>query len=118
MLPRSRRTFIISWTVGALIVLGSQIIALVTPPAIPGSHTVVLIGPAGVVFAALAVNLLTLWLLIRMGGNTNATSRGKFNRLGGPVRVATTGLLGSFLTIFVMTIAVNLLIANIAHLSN
>ena len=113
MLPHARRTFIISWTVGALIVLGCQIVALVTPPATPGSHTVVLIGPTAVVFSALAVSPLILWLFIRIGGKTEATFRG-FNRLG----VAAAGFLGSFLTIFAVTIAVNLLIANIAQFSN
>jgi hypothetical protein len=98
---------------GALIVLCCQIVALVTPPATPGSRTVLLIGPTAVVFAALAVNLLILWLLIRIG-RSDATFRGKFNRLGGSVGVGTSGLLGSFLTIFAMTIAVNLLIAHIA----
>ena len=118
MLPHARRTFIISWTVGALIVLGCQIVALMTPPATPGSHTVVLIGPTEVVFSTLAVSPLILWLLIRMGGRTDATFQEKFNRLGGSVGVAATGFLGSFLTIFAVTIAVNVLIANIAHFSN
>ena len=109
MLPGTRRTFIISWTVGALIVLGSQIVALMTP-APAGRHTVVLIGPVAVVFFALAVSPLILWLLIRRGG--------KFTRVGGSLGAAATGFLGSFLTIFAMTIAVNLVIANIAHFSN
>ena len=73
----------------------------------PGNKNVVLIGPTAVVFPTLIVNLLILLLLVRTGG--------EFNRLGGSVGVATTGFLGSFLTIFVMTIAVNLIIANIAH---
>jgi hypothetical protein len=71
-----------------------------------------------VVLPVLAVNLLILWLLIRIGGKTDATFLGKFNRIGGSVGVATTGFLGSFLTIFAATIAVNLFIANIAHLSH
>src|ERR1022692_1904769 len=98
MLPRTRRAFIISWTVATLFVLGCQIVALATPPARPGTQNVVLIGPAAVVFPALAVNSLILWLLIRIGGKTDG---GKFTGLGGSVGTATTGLLGSFLTIFV-----------------
>jgi hypothetical protein len=110
----TRRVFTMSWTVGTLIVLCCQIVALVTSPARPGAQNVVLIGPTQVVFPALAVNLLILWLLIRVGRKTDG---GKFGRLGGSARVATTGLLGSFLTIFAITITVNLLIANITHFS-
>ena len=101
MPPNTRRNFVISWTVGILIVLCCQIIALAMPRTIPGNQNVVLIGPPLVVFPALAVSLLILWLLMR---------RGKLNRLGGPVGAATKGLLGSFLTIFATTIAVNVLI--------
>jgi hypothetical protein len=118
MLPRSQRTFIISWTVVTFIVLCCQIIALVTPPSAPGNQAVVLIGPTAVVFPTLAVNLLILWLLVRRGSKTDATSLAKFNRFGGSVGVAATGFLGSFLTIFAMTITVNVFIANIAHFSN
>jgi hypothetical protein len=108
MLPDGRRNFVISWTVGIFIVLCCQIVALLMP-ATPGTQHVVLIGPPLVVVPALAVSLLILWLLVR---------RGKLNRLGGPVGAATTGFLGSFLTIFATTIAVNVLIANIARFSN
>lgn len=108
MLPPARRAFVVSWAVAALIVLGSQMIALLTPPAAPGSRNVVLIGPAPVVFAALAVNLLILWRL-------DARFRGKFNRLGGYVVAGATGLAGSLLTIFATTIAVNL---GIVHFSS
>ena len=98
------------WTAGALFILCFQLVALMTPPATPGRQTTLLIGPAAVVLSALAASPLILWLLIRLGG--------KFNRVGGTVGVAATGFLGSFLTIFAMTIAVNLFIANIARVSN
>src|SRR5579863_5699372 len=51
----TRRVFTMSWTVGTLIVLCCQIVALVTSPARPGAQNVVLIGPTQVVFPALAV---------------------------------------------------------------
>src|SRR5262245_59946961 len=94
MQPRTRRTFITSWMGGTLIVLGCQIVALMTPSATPGGHTAVLIGPTTVVFPALAVNLIALALLIRMGGKTDDNFQGKFNRAA----VATTAFLGSLLT--------------------
>ena len=77
-----------------------------------------LIGPTDVVFSALAVSPLILWLLVSMGDGTDATFQEKFNHLGGSVGVAATGFLGSFLTIFAVTIAVNSLIASIARFSN
>ena len=112
MLPRARRTFIVSWTVAAVIILCSQIVALLTPA--PRGHAVVLIGPTPVVLAAIGANLLILCLLIKMGGKTNASVPETAYRIGGPVRQATTGFLGSSLTIFGVTILVNLLV----HFSN
>jgi hypothetical protein len=89
-----------------------------TPPAIPGNHTVVLIGPAPVVFAALAVNLVVFRLLIRARGNTDAVSRRKLISPGESAGMVTTGLLGSLLTTSAVTIAVNVLIGQIARFSN
>jgi hypothetical protein len=109
MLPRTRHVFI-GWTLAAVIILCSQIVALLIPAPTPGGHTVVLIGPTPAVLAAIGANLLILCLLITMGGKTNATVPETSYRIGGPVRQAATGFLGSFLTIFAITILVNLLV--------
>ena len=115
MQPQSRRSFTIGWTAAALIVLCCQIVALAIPPATPGSQRIVLIGPAAVVLAALPVDFLILWLLIRRNGATDVPVPGKFNRLGRLVGIAATGLLGSFLTIVAVTVSVNLTIDQIAR---
>ena len=115
MQPQSRRTFTIGWTTGALVVLCCQIVALAIPSAASGSQRVILIGPAAVVLAVLPVDFLILWLLIRRNARADAPARGKFNGLGRSVGMATTGLLGSLLTIFAFTISVNLTIAQIAR---
>ena len=104
-----RRIFTIAWTAGALIVLWCQIIA-VGMPSPAGSQRVILIGPAAVVLAVLPVDFLVMWLLIRRRTTTDTTFRGKFNRLIRFTGVATTGLLGSLLTVFVLTISANLTI--------
>ena len=118
MQPQSRRTLTIGWTVAALIVLGSQILALAIPPAITGSRRIVLIGPTAVVLAALPVDFLILWLLTRGNGTTDTPTRGMSNGLRRSVAVAATGLLGSFLTIIAFTICVNLTIAQISRFSH
>ena len=105
-----RRIFTIAWTAGALIVLWCQIIAVGMPSVTAGSQRVVLIGPAAVVLAVLPVDFLVMWLLIRRRTTTDTTFRGKFNRLIRFTGVATTGLLGSLLTVFVLTISANLTI--------
>jgi hypothetical protein len=117
-LMQSRRTFTIGWTAGALIVLCCQIVALAIPPTTPGGQRVVLIGPAAVVLAALPVDFLILWLILKKNGTTDAPVRGRFNRLGRFIGAATTGLLGSFLTIIAVTISMNLAIAQIPRFSN
>ena len=104
------RIFTIAWTVAALIVLCCQIVALAIPPATTGSQRIVLVGPAAVVLAALPVDFLILWLLIRRNGATDVPVLGRFNRRGRLVGMAATGLLGSFLTIIAMTVSVNLTI--------
>jgi hypothetical protein len=116
MQPQSRRTLTIGWTAGAA--HRRQIVALAIPPATTGSQRVILIGPAAVVLAALPVDFLILWLLIRRNNVTDAPARGKSNGLGRLVEMATTGLLGSFLTIIAFRISVNLTIAQIARFSN
>jgi hypothetical protein len=116
MQPQSRRTFTIGWTAGALIVLCCQIVALAIPPATTGSQRVILIGPAAVVLAALPVDFLILWL-IRRNGATDVPV-GRFNRLGRLIGIATTGLLGSFVTIIAVTMSVNLTIAQVARFAN
>ena len=118
MQPQSRRTFAIGWTAAALIVLCCQIVALAIPPATPGGQRIVLIGPAAVVLAALPVDFLILWLLMRRNGATDVPVPGKSNRLGRLVGIAATGLLGSFLTIIAVTVSVNLTIDQIARFSN
>ena len=112
MQPQSRRTFTIGWTAAALIVLCCQIVALAIPPATPGSQRIVLIGPAAVVLAALPVDFLILWFLIRRNGATDVPVPGKFNRLGRLVGIAATGLLG---TIIAVTVSVNLTFDQIAR---
>jgi hypothetical protein len=109
MLPNLRRTFITSWAVGVLIVLCSQIVALAMPPVTPGSQRVVLVGPTVVVLPAIGTSLLILYLILKIGGRAESTGR---TTLGGFIRVATTGFVGSFFTIFALTISVNLLIAH------
>jgi hypothetical protein len=106
MQPSSRRILSIGWTAGALVILCSQIVAI-------GVQRVVLIGPAAVVLAILPLNFLVLWLLIRKPGIENSQLRGQFNRLGRFAAMATTGFVGSLLTIAALTIATNLTIAQI-----
>ena len=118
MQPQSRRTLTIGWTAGALIVLCSQIVALAIPPASTGSQRVILIGPAAVVLATLPVDFLILWLLIRRNARTDSPAAGKSNGFGRMIGMATTGLLGSLLTIIAFTISANLTIAQIARFSN
>lgn len=108
-----RRIFTIAWTAGALIVLWCQIIAVGMPPVTTGSQRIILIGPAAVVLAVLPVDFLVLWLLIRRRSTTDTTIRGKFHRLFRLIGVATTGLLGSLLTVFVATGFANLTIDHI-----
>jgi len=114
MLPRSRHTFIIGWTVAAVIIICSQIVALLTPAPTRGGHTVVLIGPTPVVLAAIGANLLFLCLLIMLGGKINTTVPETAYRITALIGQAAMGFVGSFLTIFGVTILVNLLI----HFSN
>ena len=118
MHPQSRRTFTIGWTTAALVVLCCQIVALAISVASTGSQRSVLIGPAAVVLAALPVDFLILWLILKKNGTTDAPVRGRFNRLGRFIGAATTGLLGSFLTIIAVTISMNLAIAQIPRFSN
>ena len=115
MQPQSRRTFTIGWTVGVLLVLCCQIIAVATPPVTSGAQRVILIGPVAVVLAALPVSFLVLWLITR---NRNATNANAQARLGRLVGAATTGLLASFLTITILTASANVAIAQIARFSN
>ena len=110
--------FTIAWTLGALIVLWCQIIAVGMPPVATGSQRIILIGPAAVVLAVLPVDFLVLWLLIRRRSTTDTTIRGKLQRLFRLIGVATTGLLGSLLTVFVATGFANLTIGHIAGFSN
>jgi hypothetical protein len=105
-----RRIFTIAWTPGALIVLWCQIIAVGMPSVTIGSQRVILIGPAAVVLAVLPVDFLVMWVLIRRHTTTDTTFRGKVNRLIRFTGVATTGLLGSLLTVFVLMISANLTI--------
>jgi hypothetical protein len=118
MQSQSRRTFAIGWTAGALIVPCCQIVALAISPATTGSQRSVLIGPAAVVLAALPVDLLILRLLIRGNRKTDVPVPAKFKRIGRLVGIASTGLLGSFITIIAVTISVNLTIGQIARFSN
>jgi hypothetical protein len=94
MQPQSRRIFTIAWTAGALIVLWCQIIAVGMPPVTAGSQRIILIGPDAVVLAALAVDFLILWLLMRRNGATDVLVPGKFNRLGRLVGIAAKGTPG------------------------
>ena len=55
--------------------------------------------------AALPVDFLILWLLIRSNGATDVPVPGKFKRIGRLVGIAATGLLGSFLTIIAVTVS-------------
>jgi hypothetical protein len=103
----ARGTFVISWMLGAVLVLGSQIVALMTSPGAPGAPTLVLLGPTPVVFAALALNLILLGLIIRW--NHGASDQKKLNARPRSVGGAAAGLLGSLVTLFSMTIAMNLL---------
>ena len=73
----ARGTFVISWLLGAVLILGSQIVALMTSPGVLGAHAVVRLGPTPVVFAALVLNVLVLGLIIRR--IAVQTTRGKFN---------------------------------------
>jgi len=116
MQPQSRRIFTIAWTVGALIVLWCQIIAVGMPPVMTGSQRIILIGPAAVVLAVLPVNFLVMWLLTRRRSANDTTFRG--NRLVRFIGVATTGLLGSLLTVFVLTISANLTINHVVPFLN
>ena len=61
----ARGTFVISWLRGTVLILGSQIVALMTSPGVLGAHAVVRLGPTPVVFAALVLNVLVLGLIIR-----------------------------------------------------
>ena len=87
--------------------LGSQIVALMTSPGVPGARTIVLLGPTRVVFAALALNLILLGLIIRW--NRGASDQRKLNARPRSFGAAAAGLLGSLVVIFSMTIAINLL---------
>ena len=58
-----------------------------------------------IVVAVIFTNVLALWALVKIGGVTSANFQAKFKRFGGTVGVATTGLLGSFLSMVVITIA-------------
>lgn len=112
--PRARRTFVVSWIVGTLVVFSSQIAALMASPAIPGTRNVVLLGPVPIVFLALVVNLVLLGLLIRH--NSGGGELERFDARGGSFVVAATGLVGSLAAIFGVTIAVNLLLANVSRI--
>lgn len=111
--PRARRTFVVSWIVGTLVVFSSQIAALMASPAIPGTRNVVLLGPVPIVFLALVVNLVLLGLLIRH--NSGGGELERFDARGRSFVVA-TGLVGSLAAIFGVTIAVNLLLANVSRI--
>ena len=107
MLRYARGTFVISWMLGAVLVLGSQIVALMTSPGVPGARTVVLLGPTPVVLATLAFNLILLGLIIRW--NRGASDQRKLNARPRSFGAAAAGLLRSLVVIFSMTIAMNLL---------
>lgn len=116
MSPRARRTFVMSWLAGTLLILATQIVASLTPPTQPATRGSVLIGPPPVVFAALAANLVLLGVLTRREPRT-ARSR-KSDARGPSLGVAVTGMLASLFTVVALTVAVNILLANVGRFSN
>ena len=116
MSPRARRTFVMSWLAGTLLILCAQIVASLTPPSLPGTRNAVLIGPPPVVLAALAVNLVLLALLTRRDPRTVHAITS--DRRGRSFGAAVTGMLGSLLTVVALTVAGNLLLTHAGRFSN
>ena len=116
MSPRARRTFVMSWLAGTLLILCAQIVASLSAPPLPGTRNAVLIGPPPVVFIALALNLVLLGLLTRRDPRT-AHGR-KSDPRGRSIGAAVTGMLGSLLAVVALSVAVNLLLTHAGRFSN